>query len=143
MDEPRLAFPTWSLIGAALAGSATLAAVWWIAGAIAGKPSWGEGGLWGAGVIAAAAVVTTLMTLPWIPKPASTAGLVWMAGTGLRFVATAGVAFLLYSAPPSGWSEDLAKGAAPFLLAIGTGFLLALLVEVAVIARRVFRSTTA
>ncbi len=81
-----------------------------------------------------------LVTVPWIAKPASTAGLAWIAGSMVRFVAAAAVSFLLYSAPQTGWSEDLARAKAPFLFAVAGGFLLSLLLEVAVIARHVHRA---
>ena len=140
-EEPRLRLPTGAILCMALIGAIGVAALWGALGAMFFRPMWGKVGLLAGLVTFVAAALSTLATVPWIPKPASTAGLVWIAGSALRGGASAALGFLLYSAPPFGWSEDLAKGAAPFLLAVATGYLVVLILEVAVIARHVLRAT--
>jgi hypothetical protein len=140
LDEPNLALPTGAILFVSVVVPAIIAGVWTLAGWIAGNPVWPIAGLAGAAVVALSAILSTLATVPWIPKPASTAGLAWMAGSALRGMLSIAGGLLLYSAPPFGWSEDLAKGASPLLFAVATAWFVALLAEVAVIARHVLRA---
>jgi len=140
LDEPNLTLPTRQILLVSLVAPAAIAGLWTLVGWIAGRPIWPVAGVAGAGVVAISAIVSTLATVPWIPKPASTAGLAWMAGSALRGVLSIAGGLLLYSAPPFGWSEDLAKGASPLLFAVATAWFVALLAEVAVIARHVLRA---
>ncbi|MFO0873099.1 MAG: hypothetical protein U0575_03895 [Phycisphaerales bacterium] len=142
-DEPRLTLPTFRLLAATVAAAVLVVAAWAAVGlAVHRSGLYG----WVAGLAGAVTIVTgglaNLVTLPWIPRPASTAGLAWVAASLLRFVAAAACGILLYSVPPSGWSEDLAVAKAPFMFAVATGFLLAMLLEVAVIARHVTRAAS-
>lgn len=140
-DEPRLALPLLPLVAASMVAACVIAGVWLAVGSLLGR---GALYLHVALVAGAITVITSalgnVVTLPWIAKPASTAGLAWIAGSMVRFVAAATFSFLLYSAPQTGWSEDLARAKAPFLFAVASGFLLGLLLEVAVIARYVHRA---
>lgn len=141
LDEPSLVLPTWSMLLVGVAAPAAVGGLWALAGLLLDRPSWQVVGFVAAFVVSASAVLSTLATVPWIPKPASTAGLAWMAGSALRGLLSIAGGFLLYSAPPFGWSEDLAKGATPFLLSVATAWFVALLAEVVVIARHVLRAT--
>lgn len=139
--EPRLSLPILPLItasvGGALAVGAAVTLIGWVIGR--GGPFTMAGAAAG-GVVALASVLSTVASVPWIPKPASTAMLAWLAGSMLRMLLTATGAFLVYSAPPSGWLPGLNEARAPFLLAVATAYLTGLLVEVGVVARIVGRS---
>ncbi len=140
--EPDITLPTLSLLAAQLGTGVALLGLWTGVGAVLGDvPFHAASGAMGVGAVTAAAVVTTLLGMPWMPKPASTALLAWLACTMLRMLASPALLLLLYSAPFAGqWpspDSSLAAAKASALLALATAFLVGLLVEVGVIARHI------
>jgi len=139
-SEPDISLPTLKLLAAQIAAAVAILVVWAGVGMLLRDMPFhvASAGL-GVAAVTVAAVVTTLLGMPWMPKPASTALLAWLACTMLRMLASPGLLLLLYSAPFAGrWStlhEELAAAKASALLALATTFLFGLLVEVGVIAR--------
>ncbi len=135
--EPFIRLPTVALLAASALGSGAVVAVVWAIGLGVGRPDFGPAGLVAGLVVIGAAWVSILITVPWMPKPASTAGLAWMAGSMLRMLGAAGIGFLLYSAPSFGGTSGPAVASSAFLLTLAAAFFAGVLCEVAVIARHV------
>jgi len=140
-DEPEIALPTMTLIAAQIVAGIAVTLLWTGIGVLMGDPKqFAAAGAVGAGVITAAAAVTTIAGVPWIPKPASTALLAWLGCSVLRMIVSTGVLFLLYSAPFAREWTLLSEAKASLLLAWATTFLTGLLVEVGCISRHLRRS---
>ncbi|HMN95867.1 MAG TPA: hypothetical protein PKC43_11010 [Phycisphaerales bacterium] len=134
--EPRIALPLSPLLVASAAGILPVCGLLALLGVMLGRAGPFLSASLGTALVAlGAALLATFASVPWIAKPASTAMLAWTAGSMLRLLLTAAGAFLLYSAPPSGWLHGVGEARAPFLLAVATAYLAGLLAEVGVVAR--------
>jgi len=139
-DEPRIALPALGMVMTTLLVGIGFAGAWVLAVSLLQQPD----EVIRAGVVAAilttaCGLFATTVTLPWMPKPASTALLAWLAGSGFRMLLTLATALLLYSAPPAGPLGGVAGARTAFLLAVAASFLIGLLVEVAVVAKVVLK----
>ncbi|MCA9286038.1 MAG: hypothetical protein KDA22_12515 [Phycisphaerales bacterium] len=139
-DEPRIALPAVGMVLATILVGIGFAGVWVVAvNLLQQSDDVVRAGVAAAILTTACGLFSTTATLPWIPKPASTALLAWLAGSGFRMLFTLAAALLLYSAPPAGPLGGVAGARTAFLLAVAASFLLGLLVEVAVVARVVLK----
>jgi len=112
---------------------AAVAALGWIAASV-----WAPGSVWlavaSAGAIFAAFAISLLVVAPWRAKPMDRWPAIWLAGRGVCFALTVVAALgLLYSAP--------AEGRPVTGLVIAGGYLAALVVESALVARSFRRAT--
>ena len=136
-DEPVLRLPTRPLLAIGLAVpllcGALAAAALLLIGRWGSDPAWGA--LAGGGVIAATAVLGTLVIGPWKERPIGIWMSLWMGGTIVRLVVAPGLTYLLYSA----------TSLSPLALSLTVAFtyLITLLAEVYVLAGHMNRTTTA
>ncbi len=129
-DEPAITLPTLRVTAVTLAASAVAGLGWAGVAILLGyDAAVVQGGVLGAGLTAAVATVVFLLTMPWMPKPASTSMLLWVASDMGAIVVTLGVGYLLYSA------TFPAPGSGPaILLGIALAYFCVLLAKVAVAA---------
>src|SRR5690606_35227537 len=95
--------PVGMLVGAALVSGGVFVLVWTLVTWFSfGRADVVQAGGAAAVLTSACAVLTSLATVPWIPKPMSTALMAWLAGSGFRMLFALALTLLLYSAPPDG-----------------------------------------
>jgi hypothetical protein len=139
--EPSISLPLMPLVGMVVALTGANLVAWSVApGALGYEADVSKGGMIGATVAGVGALAGAVGTVRWIPKPASTALMAWLAGSVLTMIATLGAAFVLYSraSAPEGLGLSRAGGMA-LLLAVVIAFVMNLFGDVALTARHLKR----
>lgn len=134
--EPTITLPTRRLLVVPIVAALVAGGAWTMVSLIAGAD---RGvmllGVWSAAIATVAMVAGTLLLMPWKARPITLWMTLWLAGTMVRFVVAAALAFPLYSATHAGEWMVVAS--------VGGAYFTALLAEAVALAEFIRRESAA